>query len=105
MTAADPNLLLLAVLVVLFLLLFLGLPIAFVLALTSAIYLYVGGISDITAVPLGMATGAKGFVLLAIPFFILAGSVMNSAGLTLPLAAWSRRSSGTFAADFCRSWS
>jgi tripartite ATP-independent transporter DctM subunit len=86
MTAADPNLLLLAVLVVLFLLLFLGLPIAFVLALTSAIYLYVGGISDITAVPLGMATGAKGFVLLAIPFFILAGSVMNSAGLTLPLA-------------------
>jgi len=40
----------------------------------------------VSAVPLGMASGAKGFVLLAIPFFILAGSIMNSAGLTLPLA-------------------
>ena len=86
MTAANPNVLLLAVLLVLFLLLFLGLPIAFVLALASGLYLYVGGISDVSAVPLGMASGAKGFVLLAIPFFILAGSIMNSAGLTLPLA-------------------
>ena len=74
------------VLAVLFLLLFLGLPIAFVLALASGIYLYLGGISDVSAIPIGMASGAKGFVLLAIPFFILAGTVMNSAGLTLPLA-------------------
>ena len=50
------------------------------------IYLYLGGISDVSAIPIGMASGAKGFVLLAIPFFILAGTVMNSAGLTLPLA-------------------
>jgi tripartite ATP-independent transporter DctM subunit len=72
--------------VALFGLLFLGLPIAFVLALASGIYLYLGGISDVSAIPIGMASGAKGFVLLAIPFFILAGTVMNSAGLTLPLA-------------------
>ena len=83
---ASPNVLLGVVLVVLFILLFLGLPIAFVLALASGIYLYLGGISDISAIPIGMASGAKGFVLLAIPFFILAGTVMNSAGLTLPLA-------------------
>ncbi len=83
---ADPNLLLLVVLLLLFVLLFLGLPIAFVLALASGIYLHLGGIADVSAIPLGMASGAKGFVLLAIPFFILAGTVMNSAGLTLPLA-------------------
>ena len=83
---ASPNVLLGVVLAVLFLLLFLGLPIAFVLALASGIYLYLGGISDVSAIPIGMASGAKGFVLLAIPFFILAGTVMNSAGLTLPLA-------------------
>jgi tripartite ATP-independent transporter DctM subunit len=83
---ASPNILLGVVLAVLFLLLFLGLPIAFVLALASGIYLYLGGISDVSAIPIGMASGAKGFVLLAIPFFILAGTVMNSAGLTLPLA-------------------
>ncbi|WP_347108502.1 TRAP transporter large permease subunit [Paenarthrobacter sp. S56] len=83
---ASPNLLLGVVLAVLFILLFLGLPIAFVLALASGIYLYLGGISEVSAIPIGMASGAKGFVLLAIPFFILAGTVMNSAGLTLPLA-------------------
>lgn len=83
---ASPNVLLGVVLVGLFALLFLGLPIAFVLALASGIYLYLGGISEVTAIPIGMASGAKGFVLLAIPFFILAGTVMNSAGLTLPLA-------------------
>lgn len=83
---ASPNVLLAVVLAVLFILLFLGLPIAFVLALASGIYLYLGGISEISAIPIGMASGAKGFVLLAIPFFILAGTVMNSAGLTLPLA-------------------
>ncbi|WP_284976846.1 TRAP transporter large permease subunit [Arthrobacter sp. efr-133-TYG-104] len=83
---ASPNVLLGVVLAVLFILLFLGLPIAFVLALASGIYLYLGGISEVSAIPIGMASGAKGFVLLAIPFFILAGTVMNSAGLTLPLA-------------------
>ncbi|HJV98802.1 MAG TPA: TRAP transporter large permease subunit [Arthrobacter sp.] len=83
---ASPNVLLAVVLAVLFILLFLGLPIAFVLALASGIYLFLGGISDVSAIPIGMASGAKGFVLLAIPFFILAGTVMNSAGLTLPLA-------------------
>jgi tripartite ATP-independent transporter DctM subunit len=85
-TIASPNVLLGVVLVALFALLFLGLPIAFVLALASGIYLYLGGISEVSAIPIGMASGAKGFVLLAIPFFILAGTVMNSAGLTLPLA-------------------
>ncbi|WP_353710868.1 TRAP transporter large permease subunit [Arthrobacter sp. K5] len=83
---ASPNVVLGVVLVGLFALLFLGLPIAFVLALASGIYLYLGGISEVSAIPIGMASGAKGFVLLAIPFFILAGTVMNSAGLTLPLA-------------------
>lgn len=78
--------LLAAVLVLLFVLLFLGVPIAFVLALASAIYVYWGGFSAVSAVPIGMESGAKGFLLLAIPFFILAGAIMNTGGLMAPLA-------------------
>jgi tripartite ATP-independent transporter DctM subunit len=74
------------VLLALFALLFLGVPIAFVLALISGAYIYWGGFSDVSAVPIGMESGAKGFLLLAIPFFILAGAIMNSARLMAPLA-------------------
>ncbi|GAP54387.1 TRAP C4-dicarboxylate transport system permease DctM subunit [Arthrobacter sp. Hiyo6] len=56
---APPNVLLGVVLAVLFLLLFLGLPIAFVLALASGIYLYLGGISDVSAIPIGMPPGRR----------------------------------------------
>lgn len=78
--------LLIAVLVILFVLLFIGVPIAFVLALASGIYIYWGGFSEVSAVPIGMESGSKGFLLLAIPFFILAGAIMNAAGLMTPLA-------------------
>ena len=83
---ASTQALLGAVLVVLFALLFVGVPIAFVLALASAMYIYWGGFSAVSAVPIGMESGANGFLLLAIPFFILAGAIMNSAGLMAPLA-------------------
>ncbi|MCB5283331.1 MULTISPECIES: TRAP transporter small permease [unclassified Arthrobacter] len=54
---ASPNVLLALVLAVLFLLLFLGLPIAFVLALASGIYLYLGGISNVSAMVLIISMG------------------------------------------------
>jgi tripartite ATP-independent transporter DctM subunit len=81
----PPNSLLAVVLVTLLALLLLGVPIGFVLVTSSVLYLYLTGVSPV-AVPLGMETGAKSFVLLAIPFFILAGGVMTNAGLTRPLA-------------------
>jgi tripartite ATP-independent transporter DctM subunit len=40
------------------------------------------------AVSLAMSNGISSFILLAVPFFILAGNVMTEGGLTKPLADW-----------------
>lgn len=62
--------------------LLIGVPIAFVLGLASLLYLiFIGGM------PMGviggrMFSGVNKFVLLALPFFILAGSLMNKTGIT-----------------------
>lgn len=75
-------------LVALGVMLFVGVPIGFVLALTSAAYLYLSGSSDLATLPLGMQGGVSDFVLLAIPFFIVAGLIMTSGGLTSLLVRW-----------------
>lgn len=67
-------------------LLFVGVPIGFVLAFASVIYLLLSGQGGYIAVPLAMEGGIDSFVLLAIPFFILAGLVMTQGGLTKSLA-------------------
>ena len=84
--AMSTDTLLITVLVFLFVVLFLGVPVAFVLVLGSGVYVLWGGLSDLSAVPIGMQSGANSFLLLAIPFFILVGSLMSRAGLTAPLA-------------------
>jgi len=70
------------------LILYIGVPIGFVLALTSVLYLYLSGAGSVTSIPLGMQSGVSDFVLLAIPFFIVAGLVMTNAGLTTILVRW-----------------
>lgn len=62
--------------------LFLGTPIGFVLALASFVFIHVSGDRKYAAVPLGMEGGVGNFVLLAIPFFIVAGLLMTEGGLT-----------------------
>jgi tripartite ATP-independent transporter DctM subunit len=62
--------------------LFLGTPIGFVLALASFVFIHVSGDRAYSAVPLGMEGGVGSFVLLAIPFFIVAGLLMTEGGLT-----------------------
>ncbi|MGT2463254.1 TRAP transporter large permease [Sinomonas atrocyanea] len=84
--AMSSDTLLVVVLVFLFVVLFLGVPVAFVLMLGSGVYILWGGLSDLSAVPVGMQSGANSFLLLAIPFFILVGALMSRAGLTAPLA-------------------
>lgn len=87
MAAMSSDALLAAVLAFLFAILLLGVPVAFVLALGSAVYVLWGGDpSGLSAVPVGMQSGANSFLLLAIPFFILVGALMSRAGLTAPLA-------------------
>ena len=74
-------------LVLLLFLVFVGVPIACVLSVTAYVFLYSSGEKPM-AVSLAMSNGISSFVLLAVPFFILAGNVMTDGGLTKPLADW-----------------
>ncbi len=60
----------------------LGIPVAFCLALTSLIVLLVIGDIPLHLLPQRMFTGMDSFPLMAVPFFILAGDLMNSCGIT-----------------------
>ncbi len=56
-------------------------PIGFALALTASFAMLIQGI-DLLTVPLRLFNGADNFPLLAIPLFVLTGSLMNSAGIS-----------------------
>lgn len=73
---------LLVVALVLFVaLLLIGVPIAFVLATIPITYLFLTGTAPTSTVILRMEDSTQDIVLLAIPFFILAGSIMSTGGL------------------------
>src|SRR5918994_6101177 len=60
----------------------LGVPIAIALAGSSAVFILLSGqVPDVVVVH-RMVNGVDSFPLLAIPFFILAGNLMNTAGIT-----------------------
>ena len=69
-------------------LVFAGVPIAYVLSVTAYIYIYGSGEADPMAVSFALTNGISSFILLAVPFFILAGKIMTDGGLTKPLADW-----------------
>ncbi len=75
-------------LLVLLLLVFAGVPIAFVLAVTAYVHIYGSREADPMAVSFALTNGISSFILLAVPFFILAGKMMTDGGLTKPLADW-----------------
>lgn len=62
--------------------LILGIPIAFVLGLTSFVALLYSGDIPLLLMPKEMFSGTDSFPLLAVPFFILAGNLMNTGGIT-----------------------
>ncbi len=62
-------------------LLLLGFPVAFSLGVSSLFYLLVKGI-PLSIIPQKMYSGIDSFVLLCIPAFIVAGNLMNTAGIT-----------------------
>ncbi|TCO76915.1 TRAP transporter large permease [Marinisporobacter balticus] len=62
-------------------LLFLGIPVAFSLGLSSFIYVLSADI-PLIIIPQKMYTGIDSFVLLCIPGFVLAGNLMNRGGIT-----------------------
>ncbi len=75
--------------VIVFGLLFLGLPIAFVLAYAGFYLMNFQSTIPLTALIQRMFAGVDSFPLMAIPFFILAGSLMNTGGLTQKLLDFS----------------
>src|SRR5213079_3437325 len=74
-----------------------GVPVFIALAFASFIYThFIGGLPDFVILH-RMAGGIDSFPLLAVPFFILAGNLMNSAGISnriydfaVALAGWTR---------------
>src|SRR6266487_1608967 len=74
-----------------------GIPVFIALALASLLYThFIAGIPDFVILH-RMAGGLDSFPLLAVPFFILAGNLMNSAGISnriydfaVALAGWTR---------------
>lgn len=66
-----------------------GLPISFVLAGSSLVYLLAGGDTDLLMViPQKLYQGTDEFILLAIPFYLLAGELMNETGITQRLVGF-----------------
>ena len=67
---------------ILFLLLFLGVPIAVSLGVsTAAAMVITGNINLLPAITQRMFTQTDNFTLMAVPFFILAGNIMNNGGI------------------------
>jgi TRAP-type transport system large permease protein len=65
----------------LFVLLAIGAPVAFAIALAIAIY--IGGATfSIDLLPQRIFAGLDSFTILAIPLFVLAGELMNASGIT-----------------------
>ena len=69
-------------LVILFSLLIIGVPVGIALAGSSMVWVLMSGSVPDFVVIHRMVNGVDSFPLLAIPFFILAGNLMNSAGIT-----------------------
>jgi TRAP-type C4-dicarboxylate transport system permease large subunit len=59
-----------------------GIPVAIAMAGSSLIYILISGNTPPFAVVHRMIGGIDSFPLLAVPFFILAGNLMNNAGIT-----------------------
>ncbi len=83
--------------IALFGLLIFGVPVAIALAGSSAIYVLTSGSVPPMVVAHRMINGVDSFPLLAVPFFILAGNLMNTAGITerifnfaLSMVGWMR---------------
>ena len=74
----------------LFLLLFTGLPVAIVLVLCSIILLHVMDMYDPLLLAQQMVGGSDNFVLVTVPFFILAGEIMKEGGISKQLISFAQ---------------
>jgi tripartite ATP-independent transporter DctM subunit len=68
-----------------FVAIFAGVPVGFVLLLATATYLWATDAASFVVLPQTMVNGTGNFILLAIPFFILAGLIMERGGISVRL--------------------
>jgi C4-dicarboxylate transporter DctM subunit len=74
---------------VLLVLLACGVPVAFAIAVASSLFLLLGGQSiPFAQLPQMSVSGANNILLLAVPFFMFAGELMNRGGITRRLVAF-----------------
>lgn len=73
-----------------FALLVINMPIAFALGIAAAVTLLVDDTLPINSIVTRAFTGVDSFTLLAIPFFIIAGELMNACGITERIVAFAR---------------
>ncbi len=66
----------------LFVLLLLGIPVAFVLMLCAIVLLWFIDMYDPLLLAQQMLTGTDSFILTAVPFFMLAGEIMKEGGIS-----------------------
>ncbi len=71
-----------------------GLPIAFVLALSALVFIWCGDMLPGEIFAQQMARGIDNFVLLAVPFFILVGYLMEANGMSVRLISLLQRGAG-----------
>jgi tripartite ATP-independent transporter DctM subunit len=64
---------------------FVGVPVGFVLLLATATYLWAANAGTLVVIPQTMVNGTGNFILLAVPFFILAGLIMERGGISVRL--------------------
>ena len=66
-----------------------GLPVAFAMLTTSALYFLLSDAPLIVMLPNRMFGGLDSFILVAIPFFLMAGELMNKSGISDRLVTFS----------------
>jgi len=79
--------------VILFVLLIAGAPVAVALGLSSLFFISLSGMPDVVVLH-NMVNGINSFPLIAVPFFILAGHLMNTSGITNKIFAFARATVG-----------
>ena len=62
-----------------------GVPVGFVLLLATAAYLWATDAAPLVVLPQSMVQGTGNYILLAVPFFILAGLIMERGGISVRL--------------------
>ena len=72
-------------LVLFFITILAGLPVGFVLLFCTANYLWTADIAPMATLPQSMVNGTGNFILLAVPFFIFAGLIMERGAISIRL--------------------